>query len=207
MLAWMQSDGVRLFLHPEALWVGGVVVLVSAQWVKMDPPSLTQCVWGWEDGRKLVWHHSDQPITTHRGWFPKMSAGKVSFFLFFPIKIFKNWNFESLDPLWPQSILGNTAEWITRCWKQEVNRPIRFSFYLLWSSALAIGWKSFLHQTQRQTHEHHMWADIQELNRDRQEPCLHADSWNHAELGCFLLTERREARTGTAGRRHQTKTC
>lgn len=27
--------------------------------------------------RELVWHHSDRPITTHSGCFPKMSARKV----------------------------------------------------------------------------------------------------------------------------------
>lgn len=82
MLAWMQSVMACLFLHPETHWVGGVVVLVMCQWVKMDPPP-AQCVSDWEDGVNLyditVTSQSQHTVAA----FPECLPAKTSSSRFF----------------------------------------------------------------------------------------------------------------------------
>lgn len=92
MLAWMQSDGACLFWHPEALWVGGVVVLVMVQWVKMDPPpahSLSVSKAGKMGVNLCDITETNQSQHTGAG-FPKCLLAKSSSFFFFNSNL-KKW--------------------------------------------------------------------------------------------------------------------
>lgn len=107
MLAWMQSVMAFLFLHPGALWAGGVVVLVVRQWVKIDllPISVSQA------GNKMAWTcvTSQWPANHNTQWLLSQNVCQQSrqvwdlFFLLVQLKWNINAEFESPDPLSPQT--------------------------------------------------------------------------------------------------------
>lgn len=100
MLAWMQSGVACLFLHPGALWVEPVVVLVMYQWDYNGPPP-TQRVSGWEqDGVNSCDIRTTSQSQHTVAVFPKCLLANVWMFEFSflsrPIEI------ES-DALWPRA--------------------------------------------------------------------------------------------------------
>ena len=183
MLAWMQSVMACLFLHPGALWAGGVVVWVMSMgenWASSRSVCLRLVKRAWND--ITVTSQSQHTVSA----FPICPPAKLpslkflSFFFFFVWWKWKPWmlNLNLQILTLTTNILGNT-EWITWRQKQEVNQPISFSFTSvgppLW---LLVGRAFYTPNTEVDT-----WTSHVRRSQTLPQPeTVITDSWISAEL-------------------------
>lgn len=131
MLAWMQSVRACLFLHPGALWAGGVVVWfvsMGENWASSRSVWLRLVKMAWND---ITVTSQSQHTVSAFPICPPAKSSSLRFLSFFFVVQWKlnSWmlNLKLQILTLTTNILGNT-EGITWRQKQEVNQPISFSF-------------------------------------------------------------------------------